>query len=280
MTHWFWVAIVIEATALASWIAAAATRQTKVAFAFGFNLMAAVAGLHLAASGEFGWRSAIAVVSVALYLVNMNVVVLLWTNNTALPKLDRVLGPFERHALPLVVANGVGWLYCLPFYFIGRRAGPLHWPDALAVVAYVVGTGIHFAADSARKGASRGARARRAGFSTKASGATAVSQLLWRLPRVCQRGAVRRQSVGLGVARGELRAVHLRRHPQKRSLGCGAIWSGMVVLRRPNRSVLPMGAASAAGNRRRTIEGSASSCQDAAAFRIARLTSVSNIGAL
>jgi steroid 5-alpha reductase family enzyme len=152
MNHWLWVAVVIEATALASWIAAAATRQTKVTFVFGFNLMAPVAGLHLAASGEFGWRAAVAAVSVALYLANMNVVILLWTKNTALPKLDRVLGPLERHALPLVMANGVGWLYCLPFYFIGRRAaGPPNWLDALAVVAYVVGTGIHFAADSQKR---------------------------------------------------------------------------------------------------------------------------------
>ena len=82
----------------------------------------------------------------------MNVVILLWTTNTALPKLDRVLRPLERHALPLVMANGVGWLYCLPFYFIGRRAAePPDWLDALALVAYVVGTGIHFAADSQKR---------------------------------------------------------------------------------------------------------------------------------
>jgi hypothetical protein len=62
MSHWLWVAMVIEATALASWIAAAATQQTKVAFVFGFNLMAPVAGLHLTAGGEFGWRSAVAAV--------------------------------------------------------------------------------------------------------------------------------------------------------------------------------------------------------------------------
>jgi hypothetical protein len=70
MSHWLWVAVVIEATALASWIAAAVTRQTKLAFVFGFNLMAPVAGLHLIASGEFGWRSAVAAVSVVLYLVS------------------------------------------------------------------------------------------------------------------------------------------------------------------------------------------------------------------
>jgi steroid 5-alpha reductase family enzyme len=149
MVYWLWVAIVIEATALASWIAAAATRQTKLAFVFGFNLMAPVAGLHLAASGEFGWRAAVAATSLVLYLIKMNVVILLWTKNTALPKLDRVLGPRERHALPFVMANCVGWLYCLPFYFMGRpAAGPPDCLDALALVAYGVGTGIHFAADS------------------------------------------------------------------------------------------------------------------------------------
>ncbi len=190
MIHWLWVVVVIEATALASWIAAAATRQTKLAFVFGFNLMAPVAGVNLAASGEFGWRAAAAAVRVVVYLIDMNVVILLWTTNTALHKLDRVLRPLERHALPLVMANGVGWFYCL------------------------------------------------------------------RPPRVCQLGAVRRQSVGLAVAGGELRAVRLRRHPEKRSLGCRAIWSGMVGLCRPNKSVLPMGAAVPAADRRRIVERS------------------------
>jgi len=147
MAHWIAVAVVIEAMALLAWLAGALSRRLKLVFAFGFNVMLPVAGLHLAAGGGLGWRGALAGASMLLYLLEMNAVILLWTGDTALAKLERGLGPLERNLLPLVMANACGWLYCLPFHFIARRAGAFGWPDAAAAAIYAVGTAIHFGAD-------------------------------------------------------------------------------------------------------------------------------------
>lgn len=146
MSHWLSIAIVIEAAALLSWAAAILPGQTKFAFVFGFNVMLPVAFIHLAAGGAISWRGAAALASVILYLLNMNVVILLWTSDTAMPKLDRHLSAAEKLALPFVMANAAGWLYCLPFYFIGRQTGALGWLDAVALTVYVLGTVIHFGA--------------------------------------------------------------------------------------------------------------------------------------
>jgi protein-S-isoprenylcysteine O-methyltransferase Ste14 len=151
MSEWLWIAIVIEAMALLSWIAAAVTRQVKFAFLFGFNVMLPVAWLHLTERGSLDWRATVAVGSVVIYLLDMNVVILLWTRDTAMSKLDRKLSAIEKSVLPFVMANAAGWLYCLPFYFIGRRTGPLNWLDVLALVVYALGTVIHFGADVQKK---------------------------------------------------------------------------------------------------------------------------------
>jgi steroid 5-alpha reductase family enzyme len=151
MSHWVWIAIVIEAMALVAWIAFAATHRVKYTFLFGFNVMLPVAFMHLAAGGRVDWREALAAVSVAVYLLNMNVVIMVWTRDTAMSKLDAHLATVEKHALPFLAANTAGGLYCLPFYFIGRRTGPLDWQDVLAVVVYVLGTIIHFWADLQKK---------------------------------------------------------------------------------------------------------------------------------
>ena len=74
-------------------------------------------------------------------------VILVWTRDTAMSKLDRHLSPVEKFVLPFVMTNAAGWLYCLPFYFIGMRAGPPDWRDALALTVYTLGTVIHFGAD-------------------------------------------------------------------------------------------------------------------------------------
>ncbi len=149
--HWIRVAIVIETMASLAWIASAATQRVKFTFVFGFNVMLPVAYMHLAASGRLGWRGALAAISVAVYLVNMNLVILLWTRDTAMSKLDRHLGRVEKHALPFLMANVAGWFYCLPFYFAGRRRGPLDWQDVIAVVVYTIGTVVHFTADLQKK---------------------------------------------------------------------------------------------------------------------------------
>ncbi len=149
--NWIWVGIVIETMALLAWIAFAVTHRVKFTFLFGFNVMLPVAYMHLAAGGRFDWRGALAAISVAVYLLNMNLVILLWTRDTAMSRLDRHLSRVEKHALPFVMANVAGWLYCLPFYFIGQRTGPLDWQDVFAVVVYTMGTVIHGAADLQKK---------------------------------------------------------------------------------------------------------------------------------
>ena len=116
-SHWVWVAIVIETMALLSWIAYAATRGIKFAFFFGFNVMLPVACMNLAAGGRLNWRAAFAAISVAVYLLNMNLVILFWARDTAMSKLDRTLRPVEKLVLPFLMANASGWLYCLPFRF-------------------------------------------------------------------------------------------------------------------------------------------------------------------
>jgi steroid 5-alpha reductase family enzyme len=147
MSHWIWIAAVIETMALLAWIASIATQQVKFAFVFGFNVMWPVAYMHLAARGHLDWRGELAALSVAVYLLHMNMVILLRTRDTAMSKLDRHLSAVEKHVLPFLMANAVSWLYCLPFYFIGRRTGPPDWQDVLAIAAYALGTVMHFSAD-------------------------------------------------------------------------------------------------------------------------------------
>jgi steroid 5-alpha reductase family enzyme len=151
MDHWIWVAVVIEAMALLSWAATVARRQVKFTFIFGFNVMLPVAYLHLTAQHNLDWRDALALISVIAYLLNMNIVILFWTEDTAMSKLDHYLSAAEKHALPLLMANATGWLYCLPFYYIGMRSGPSDWQDVAAAVTYTLGTIIHFTADLQKK---------------------------------------------------------------------------------------------------------------------------------
>jgi steroid 5-alpha reductase family enzyme len=147
MNHWLWVAAVIEAMAALAWIASTRTGQTKITFLFGFNVMLPVALLHLARQDLFDWRAILTFVSVLVYLLDMNIVILLWTGDTAMAKLDRHLGVFAKHLLPVIMTNAAGWLYCLPFAFVAGREGPLGGWDVAAMVVYVAGTMIHVGAD-------------------------------------------------------------------------------------------------------------------------------------
>jgi steroid 5-alpha reductase family enzyme len=108
--------------------------------------MLPVAILHLAA-GSFDGRAVLATASIVIYLLNMNLVILVWTKDTAMSKLDASLDAVAKNLLPVVMSNAAGWLYCLPFYFVGRRTGPLGSMDALALAIYALGTVVHFGAD-------------------------------------------------------------------------------------------------------------------------------------
>lgn len=147
MSYWVWIAIVIEAMAVLSWAAASLSGQMKFAFLFGFNVMLPIAFIHLVADGAISWRAALALVSVIFYLINMNVVILLWTSDTAMSKLDGYLSRPKRLALSFLMTNVAGWVYCLPLYFIGRLTGPPGWTASIALALYAGGTAIHFCAD-------------------------------------------------------------------------------------------------------------------------------------
>lgn len=144
---WILAAIIIEVMGLLAWVAYAATGRIKFAFLFGFNVMLPVAWLFLFLAGAHGWRSLLAIVSVVLYLLNMNTVILFWSRDTAMSKLDLHLRSNEKRILPFLMANATGWLYCLPFYFIARRTAPFDWHDAMAIVVYTAGSFIHVSAD-------------------------------------------------------------------------------------------------------------------------------------
>jgi len=147
MSVWIVVAIVIEAAAATAWLFSMLSRRTTYAFFIGFNVLLPVALLFLSAPGALSWRGWIASATLVIYLADMNLVMLAWTGNTALPKLDRHLTKAERHILPVVMANACGWLYGLPFYFIALRSGPFTWADGAGLSVYAAGTLIHVLAD-------------------------------------------------------------------------------------------------------------------------------------
>ncbi len=144
----------------------------------------------------------------------MNVVILFWTRDTATPKLDRHLGAAEKHALPFLMTNATRWLYCVPFYFMGQRAGLLNWQDGLAIVVYVLGTVIHFTADLQKKRFKAKPEMKGLG-STRVSGATAPPELFQRPARLRWLGSVRRESLGVAVACDKPRAICVRRHTEE-----------------------------------------------------------------
>jgi steroid 5-alpha reductase family enzyme len=151
LSTWWILAVVIETLALLAWLLTIRTRQVRFTFVVGFNAILPVTLLHLLLGVPFHWRSGLALAMVVIYLVRMNWVILGWTRHTAMQKLDRHLSVSEKHALPFVMTNAAGWLYCLPFYFVARRAGPANWLDAVAVGVYVVGSLVHATADLQKK---------------------------------------------------------------------------------------------------------------------------------
>ncbi len=70
----------------------------------------------------------IQLISVIFYLINMNVVTLLWTSDTAMSKLDGYLSRPKRLALSFLMTNVAGWVYCLPLLgldFTGSQSRPV-----------------------------------------------------------------------------------------------------------------------------------------------------------
>ncbi|MFC1530725.1 DUF1295 domain-containing protein [Gemmatimonadota bacterium] len=143
---WIQVAVAIEAMALIGALGVVVTNRTNVAFVAGFNAMALVTGI-------FAWhspvtpRTALVIAMVAIYLLRMNWILLVWSGQTAVSKLDEHTPSAQKVLLPFVLANTVGWAYCLPLYLALRVTEPLGVTDAAALTIYTLGTLLHFGAD-------------------------------------------------------------------------------------------------------------------------------------
>lgn len=142
---WFYILLAIEGMTLLGLISVLATRRTWFAFLLGFNTMALVTALY-ALYGTMSTRTVIVIVLAALYLLRINWVLVRWTDNTALGKLDRT-PRWQKLLIPVVLTNTVGWAYCLPFFFATRDGSPLGPGDAAALAVYVAGTVFHFGGD-------------------------------------------------------------------------------------------------------------------------------------
>lgn len=143
---WIAVAIVIEVMALLGVLSILVTKRTLGAFVTGFNVMALVTAVFVWHHGLRA-RAVVVIAMVAVYLLHMNWALLVWTRQTALGKLDARTPLGQKLVLPLVLANTVGWVYCLPFYFATRNTSPLGWMDAAAIGVYAAGTVFHFGGD-------------------------------------------------------------------------------------------------------------------------------------
>jgi protein-S-isoprenylcysteine O-methyltransferase Ste14 len=143
---WIQVAVAIEAMALIGALGAVVTKRTHIPFVTGFNAMAIVTAIFM---WHQPWtpRAGIVIAMVAVYLARMNWVLLVWSDQTAVSKLDEHTRAGQKIILSFVLANTVGWAYCLPLYFAVRRGDPLGTADAVAVGVYLLGTVFHFGSD-------------------------------------------------------------------------------------------------------------------------------------
>lgn len=143
---WLQVVVVVEGAALVGAISILLSKRTLGAFVAGFNTMALVTGIFVWTYG-LRTRSLIVVAMVAVYLIRINWVLLVWSAQTAVSKLDQRTPGLQKFLLPFVLANTVGLAYCLPLYFAIRRPEPLGPIDGVAVAIYLVGTAFHFGGD-------------------------------------------------------------------------------------------------------------------------------------
>jgi len=147
MPLWVQVLAVVEVFFVAALIAAWATRRTRLIFAAGFNVMIPVIALYLWHAPALYPRALLGTAMAALYLLRLNVVILLWTDTTAMSKLDAALPSGAKLGLAFVLAHAVGLGYCLPFYYAAFDPRPLGFQDLLAVVVYLAGTVFHAGGD-------------------------------------------------------------------------------------------------------------------------------------
>ncbi|WP_428264751.1 DUF1295 domain-containing protein [Haliangium sp.] len=144
---WIEVLIVIEVAFALALASALITKRTTAIFAAGFNVMVPVIAVLMWRAPSFHLRALIAVLLAAIYLARLNWVILVWSKDTAMSKLDQSVPPLGKIGLSFILVHSVGLGYCVPFYFIGLDSAPVGWWDALAVCVYLVGTWFHFGGD-------------------------------------------------------------------------------------------------------------------------------------
>lgn len=143
---WILIAVGIESMALAGVLGVLATGRTRPAFLTGFSTMAMVTGVYVW-YGDPGPRSVLVVSMVIVYLFRMNWILIAWSGQTAVSKLDSTMTTLQKVFLPFVLTNTVGWAYCLPFFFATRGGRPPGLTDTLGFGVYLVGTVLHFGSD-------------------------------------------------------------------------------------------------------------------------------------
>ena len=144
---WILLLFVIETMAIAGIIGTWVSKDTRVSFLFGFNVLLPVTFLHVLYSDGDPARHTLLLAMVGIYQIRMNFILILWYRNTAAAKLKDILPPAEIYLLPVLLTNVAGWIYCLPFVWTVDRPGPLDRLDLIVVCVYVLGTIFHFGSD-------------------------------------------------------------------------------------------------------------------------------------
>ncbi len=147
MSIWFLNAVIIEGTAILGVLSVVLTKRTRGAFALGFGTMLPVTAVYVLSLNPVRGRAFVILLMVVVYLGHMTWLVLAQHRSTAIPKLDARLPLLHKLLMPVVLANTVGWIYCLPFYFAARNDRPFGTLDVLALAVYALGTLIHFGSD-------------------------------------------------------------------------------------------------------------------------------------
>ncbi|QIB33657.1 DUF1295 domain-containing protein [Ancylobacter pratisalsi] len=138
--------LVIETFAVLGVILSLTDRHRRAVFVVGFLVMLPSAALIALHGAGAPWRRWLIVALVALYVGRMCAVLLAWFATTGAAKLDTP-SLAMRIALPLVLTNTAGWLYCAPFYWASERGGGFDAWDGAALGLYGLGTVIHVTAD-------------------------------------------------------------------------------------------------------------------------------------
>lgn len=139
--------VVIEALAILGVLAAKITQEPRMPFIIGFNTLLPVAAIIVAYGTGALWRQIMILAFVIAYLVHMNWVLTAAYRATAAAKLQGQIDQPTLYALPVILTNTFGWLYCLPFLWAADRAGPFDAFDAAAIGVYLVGSAFHIGGD-------------------------------------------------------------------------------------------------------------------------------------